>query len=287
MDGNMAELPLQLPPILDVGAATEFLDAVRQRVNGGAQLRVDASAVTMLTVPCLQIMLAAARSQGQIGVKNPSSEFISAFEDLGIDWTQAFDCSEEQSETLSEQQADAEDIQQLMSEISGTHAASAADLQDNLQIQNSETPQQPAIGEDEIQSGNPDLELQQMSESAMSTRILTIDDSKTMRDMLMLTLAEAGFDVLQAVDGQDGLDVLVNERVDVVITDINMPRMDGYEVIRQLRRKPEHKSTPILVLTTESESEKKNLAREVGATGWLVKPFDPDRLIETVRKVAP
>ena len=69
----------------------------------------------------------------------------------------------------------------------------------------------------------------------MAKRILTIDDSKTMRDMLMLTLAEAGFDVLQAVDGQDGLDVLVNERVDVVITDINMPRMDGYEVIRQLR----------------------------------------------------
>ena len=72
----------------------------------------------------------------------------------------------------------------------------------------------------------------------MSKRILTIDNSKTMRDMLMLTLAEAGFDVLQAVDGQDGLDVLVNERVDVVITDINMPRMDGYEVIRQLRSNP-------------------------------------------------
>ncbi|MGA2565828.1 MAG: response regulator [Pseudolabrys sp.] len=121
----------------------------------------------------------------------------------------------------------------------------------------------------------------------MSKRILTIDDSKTMRDMLMLTLAEAGFDVLQAVDGQDGLDVLVNERVDVVITDINMPRMDGYEVIRQLRKNPNHKTTPILVLTTESEGDKRNLAREAGATGWMVKPFDPDRLVETVRKVAP
>ena len=121
----------------------------------------------------------------------------------------------------------------------------------------------------------------------MSKRILTIDDSKTMRDMLMLTLAEAGFDVLQAVDGQDGLDVLVNERVDVVITDINMPRMDGYEVIRQLRSNPSHKTTPILVLTTESEADKRNLAREAGATGWMVKPFDPDRLVETVRKVAP
>ena len=103
----------------------------------------------------------------------------------------------------------------------------------------------------------------------------------------MVRVGEAGFDVLQAVDGQDGLDVLGNEQVDVVITDINMPRMDGYEVIRQLRKNPMHKTTPILVLTTESETDKKNLAREAGATGWMVKPFDPDRLVETVRKVAP
>lgn len=117
-------------------------------------------------------------------------------------------------------------------------------------------------------------------------RILTIDDSKTMRDMLMLTLVDAGFDVLQAVDGQDGVEVAERENFDIVITDINMPRMDGYEVIRQLRKRPEHKATPILVLTTESETDKKAIAREAGATGWLVKPFDPDKLIATVRKVA-
>jgi two-component system chemotaxis response regulator CheY len=81
--------------------------------------------------------------------------------------------------------------------------------------------------------------------------------------------------------------VLEGKQVDVIITDINMPRMDGYEVIRNLRKDPAHKSTPILVLTTESEAEKKNLAREAGATGWMVKPFDPERLIATVRKVAP
>ena len=127
----------------------------------------------------------------------------------------------------------------------------------------------------------------QVEESPMSKRILTIDDSKTIRDMLMLTLAEAGFEVLQAVDGQDGLDVLDKEQVDVVITDINMPRMDGYEVIRHLRNNSAHKSTPILVLTTESETEKKNLARVAGATGWMVKPFDPERLIATINKVAP
>jgi two-component system chemotaxis response regulator CheY len=122
---------------------------------------------------------------------------------------------------------------------------------------------------------------------SMSKRILTIDDSKTMRDMLLMTLEEAGFDVLQAVDGQDGLDVLGKERVDVVITDINMPIMDGYEVIRNLRKNPVHKTTPILVLTTESDAEKKVIARDAGATGWMVKPFDPDRLIATIRKVAP
>ena len=121
----------------------------------------------------------------------------------------------------------------------------------------------------------------------MSKRILTIDDSKTMRDMLLMTLVDAGFDVLQAVDGQDGLDVLGKERVDVVITDINMPIMDGYEVIRNLRKHPVHKTTPILVLTTESDTDKKVIARDAGATGWMVKPFDPDRLIATIRKVSP
>jgi len=250
MDSDAADGPLKLPTTLDFAAADEFLTSVRQRTGNGTPLCVNAAAVEALTLPCMQIMLAAARSHGRIAVKNPSAAFICAFEDLGIDWMQDIDCSQAQDE-----------------------CSGAAE--------------QPAIDEGGMQCESADHDLEQISESAMSTRILTIDDSKTMRDMLMLTLAEAGFDVLQAVDGQDGLDVLVNERVDVVITDINMPRMDGYEVIRQLRRKPEHKSTPILVLTTESETEKKNLAREAGATGWLVKPFDPDRLVATVRKVAP
>jgi two-component system chemotaxis response regulator CheY len=121
----------------------------------------------------------------------------------------------------------------------------------------------------------------------MAKRVLTIDDSKTMRDMLMLTLSDAGYDVIQAIDGQDGIDVLGDDKVDVVITDINMPKMDGYEVIRNLRSNPTHKSTPILVLTTESDTEKKNLARDAGATGWMVKPFDPDQLVATIRKVSP
>jgi two-component system chemotaxis response regulator CheY len=123
-------------------------------------------------------------------------------------------------------------------------------------------------------------------EPSMAKRILTIDDSKTIRDMLRLTLLEAGFDVLQAVDGQDGIEVLAKEPVDLVITDINMPKMDGYGVIRHMRGNAAHKSTPVLVLTTESETEKRSLAREAGATGWMVKPFDPDLLIATINKVA-
>jgi two-component system chemotaxis response regulator CheY len=105
--------------------------------------------------------------------------------------------------------------------------------------------------------------------------------------MLRMTLADAGYDVLQAVDGQDGVEVLERETVDLVITDINMPKMNGYEVVRHLRGNPAYNGLPILVLTTESDTDKKNIAREAGATGWMVKPFDPERLVATVRKVIP
>lgn len=146
-------------------------------------------------------------------------------------------------------------------------------------------------GTDVAQEAEPEMRAAEISSPeldpiAMTKRILTIDDSKTMRDMLMLTLAGAGFDVLQAVDGADGLEVLARERVDLIITDINMPNMDGYEVIRRVRANPAHRALPILVLTTEGEADKRAIAREAGATGWMVKPFDPDRLLETVAKVA-
>jgi two-component system chemotaxis response regulator CheY len=117
-------------------------------------------------------------------------------------------------------------------------------------------------------------------------RILTIDDSKTMRDMLMLTLSSNGFEVLQAVDGLDGLDVLGRETVDVVITDINMPKLDGYGVIQHMRERPEYDDLPILVLTTESDQEKKERARKLGATGFIIKPFNPSGLVDVLRKVA-
>jgi two-component system chemotaxis response regulator CheY len=144
-----------------------------------------------------------------------------------------------------------------------------------------------SMPDDEILPQTDACGQQKTDDTAMSKRILTIDDSKTMRDMLLLTLTDAGFEVLQGVDGEDGIAVLGDQKVDVIITDINMPKMDGYEVIRQLRQDPRHKTTPIIVLTTESDADKRNIARSAGATGWMVKPFDPEGLIAVINKVSP
>ncbi|WP_409019035.1 response regulator [Brevundimonas vesicularis] len=120
----------------------------------------------------------------------------------------------------------------------------------------------------------------------MTKTVLTVDDSRTMRDMLMLALKDAGYRVVQAEDGVHGLEVLQAETPDIVITDINMPRMDGFGFIEGMRANPDHKATPVLVLTTESDAAKKQRAREAGATGWIVKPFDPVKLVDAVRRVA-
>lgn len=122
----------------------------------------------------------------------------------------------------------------------------------------------------------------------MSKTVLTIDDSRTMREMLNHALVEAGYRVLQAVDGVEGLEVLQanGSDIDVVITDINMPRLDGFGVIEGVRADPAHRATPILVLTTESDAAKKERARSAGATGWIVKPFNPVKLVDAVRRVA-
>ena len=120
----------------------------------------------------------------------------------------------------------------------------------------------------------------------MSTTVLTVDDSRAMRDMLRHSLLAAGFRVIQAEDGVHGLEVLETETPDVIVTDINMPRMDGFGFIEEVRSDPEHRGIPILVLTTESDAEKKNRARMAGATGWIVKPFNPDKLVDAIRRVA-
>ena len=120
----------------------------------------------------------------------------------------------------------------------------------------------------------------------MSMTILTVDDSRTMREMLRLALTGAGYRVVQAEDGVHGLEVLAGEAPEVIITDINMPRMDGFGFIEAVRGDPRHTGVPILVLTTESDAEKKARARAAGATGWIVKPFNADQLITAIRRVA-
>jgi two-component system, chemotaxis family, chemotaxis protein CheY len=120
----------------------------------------------------------------------------------------------------------------------------------------------------------------------VSKTILTIDDSRMMREMLLMVLKKAGFNVVQAEDGKQGLDMLAQSKPDVIITDINMPVMDGYGFIEGARRDEHHRATPILVLSTESSPEKKQRAREAGATGWIVKPFQADTLLDVVRRVS-
>jgi len=116
-------------------------------------------------------------------------------------------------------------------------------------------------------------------------RVLTVDDSRTILAMLHHTLSNAGFEVLQAEDGKQGLDVLRNETVDVVITDINMPVMDGIEFIRHVRATGNHQSLPILILTTETSQDKRDQGKAAGGTGWIVKPFDPEKLISVIHRV--
>ncbi|MDB5433362.1 MAG: response regulator [Caulobacter sp.] len=117
-------------------------------------------------------------------------------------------------------------------------------------------------------------------------KILTVDDSRTMRDMLRMALVRAGFNVVEAVDGEDGLAVLGEHGADVIITDINMPKLDGFGFIERVREDELYRATPILVLTTESDPAKKDRARQAGATGWIVKPFHPEKLVEAIRRVA-
>ncbi|MEO7338801.1 MAG: response regulator [Caldimonas sp.] len=115
--------------------------------------------------------------------------------------------------------------------------------------------------------------------------ILAVDDSASMRQMVSFTLKSAGYDVVEAVDGQDAYEKATARAFDLVLTDQNMPRLDGIQLTRKLRDTAKFKTTPILILTTESSDQMKQAGRAAGATGWLVKPFDPAKLIDVIRKV--
>jgi two-component system, chemotaxis family, chemotaxis protein CheY len=117
------------------------------------------------------------------------------------------------------------------------------------------------------------------------TRILAVDDSPSMRKMVAFTLSGAGYQVVEAVDGQDAYEKAIGQSFDLVLTDQNMPRLDGLGLTRKLREHPQFKTVPILMLTTESSDLMKQAGRAAGATGWLVKPFDPNRLLDVIKKV--
>jgi two-component system chemotaxis response regulator CheY len=119
----------------------------------------------------------------------------------------------------------------------------------------------------------------------MSKMALVVDDSTSMRQMVAFTLQQAGFSVIEGSDGKDALGKVNGKSVNLVVTDLNMPVMDGISLIKELRKLPSFKFTPILMLTTESQDAKKQEGKSAGATGWLVKPFNPDQLLQVVAKV--
>jgi two-component system chemotaxis response regulator CheY len=115
--------------------------------------------------------------------------------------------------------------------------------------------------------------------------ILAVDDSASMRQMVAFTLKGAGYQVIEASDGVEALNIARGQGVNLVITDVNMPKMDGISLIKELRALPAYRFTPLLMLTTESSAEKKQQGKAAGATGWIVKPFNPEQLVNTVKKV--
>ena len=119
----------------------------------------------------------------------------------------------------------------------------------------------------------------------MAKCILVVDDSETVRQVLQLTLSKAGFEVVEAEDGVDAMNKLSGRPVDMIVTDLNMPNMDGLELIKKVRETGDYRFTPIVMLTTESSEEKKKAGREAGASGWIVKPFKPEQLLKVVKMV--
>lgn len=119
----------------------------------------------------------------------------------------------------------------------------------------------------------------------MAKRILTVDDSATMRQLIRISLVRAGYEVVEAEDGVEGLEKSAKEAFDLVLSDVNMPRMNGLELVRSLRKDAKYRFTPILLITTESLLAKKQEGKAAGATGWIVKPFDPAELLAVVAKV--
>jgi two-component system, chemotaxis family, chemotaxis protein CheY len=119
----------------------------------------------------------------------------------------------------------------------------------------------------------------------MAKTALIVDDSVSMRAIVAFTLRQAGFDVVEGENGRDALIKMAGRKIEIIVTDLNMPVMDGFTFIRAVRERPDSKFTPILMLTTESQGDKKQKGKAAGATGWIVKPFNPQKLLDAIAKV--
>lgn len=118
----------------------------------------------------------------------------------------------------------------------------------------------------------------------MSKRFLVVDDSASIRQLVSFALGDAGFEVEEAINGEEAVSRLAGPRFDLIITDLNMPHMDGIELIKKIRGTAEYRFIPIIMLTTEAQEDKKRQGKEAGASGWIVKPFSPEQILNVVRK---
>jgi two-component system, chemotaxis family, chemotaxis protein CheY len=282
---------LRLPAALDADAATALIAELNMLSRSG-ETRLDAAAVASVPPGYLQILVSAFKTFPMLGIADPSTAFVEAFAEYGLAYPAAQAIEAEATEQTPAVDAVAEGQAAMpVAEPVAAQEPAAAPTAEPVAAE-----EQVTVTADEPVAAAPNTAVPDDAAPAAAAdnpagdpnvpkTILTIDDSRTMRDMLKMALGGAGFTVIQAVDGQDGLKALAQQPVDLIITDINMPKLDGYGVIRAVRSDPAHNGTPILVLSTEGEQESKDIAKDAGATGWIVKPFDPDGLVEIVNTV--
>jgi two-component system chemotaxis response regulator CheY len=272
-----------LPPALDAADAAALI-ADMVKLPQGNDINLNAAAVSAVSLGYLQILVSAFKTFPKLTVSGASPEFAEVFDGYGI----AYPFGEPPTidavamPDAAEQPAE---IEMPLVEAAAPGEIEAPAVQSVLV--DAAPPLVPAEAAAPAQDPEPaaPAETAEEAQAAAAKTVLTIDDSRTMRDMLRLALSGAGFTVVQAVDGQDGLKVLPQQPVDVIITDINMPKLDGYGVIRAVRSDAAYNDTPILVLSTEAEQGSKDIANEAGANGWIVKPFDPEGLIKLINTV--
>jgi len=260
-----------LPPEIDAaGAAALIADMIK--LPQAHAISLNAAAVSSVSLGYLQVLVSAFKTFPKLTVSAVSAEFAEAFGGYGIAYPFAEPAVVDAPEAAS--------VEAMPVEASPVEAPP-------IEAPPVEAVAPPLVPDAPAPESIPPVQAESDSEAdaGAARTILTIDDSRTMRDMLRLALGGAGFTVVQAVDGQDGLKVLPQQPVDVIITDINMPKLDGYGVIRAVRSDPTYDDTPILVLSTEAEQGSKDIANEAGANGWIVKPFDPEGLVKLINTV--